>query len=200
MAESTTVTLNDVRDLRRLWPEIGVRIEVGMIRAARSASHYGATRAATNTTYLGVVASHTFQRSWISMPTRDGAIISNKAEHAYFVEVNRRPGRAPPVSVIAAWIKAKGIAPPPSKVRPPRIVGEVTSGRQRARMRKAIKARAKYDRERGLRSMAFAIARKIGRKGTTGYRILEKLLPKIGARWRYETRRQLDRLTRDPPR
>lgn len=198
MAESTNVTLSDVRDLRRVWPEVGRRIELGMVRGARSAAQYGASRAVSTTGFLGISASHTFARSWLSMPIRDGAIVSNKAEHAYFVEVGRRPGKAPPASVIAEWMKLKGIRPV-GKMRPPRIVGEVSSGRQRARMRKAIKARA-TDRLKPLRGMAIAIARKIGRRGTTGHFILKKLLPKISARWQSETRRQLIRLTRDPPR
>ena len=200
MADSTTVTVPDIRDIRRLWPEVGRRIETGMINAARSAGWWAASKAASSTATLGAVASHTFQRSWLSMPVRDGAIVSNKAEHAYFVEVGRKPGRRPPpVSAIMEWLRHKGVRPT-GTVRPPRIVGEVSSAKQRARMRKAIKVRAKADRERPLRRLAWVIARKIGRKGTTGRFILQRLLPRISARWQSETRRQLDRLTRDPPR
>jgi hypothetical protein len=199
MAESTNVTLADVRDLRRVWPQVGLRIEVSMVAASRSAAQWAAAQATRNTTVLGAVASRTYQRSHRAMPLRDGAIVTNTAEHAYFVEIGRNPGRAPPVSVIMQWLKLKGFRAT-GKVRPPRIVGEVSSGKQRARMRKAIRERARRDAERPLRGMAFAVAWKIGRRGTDGYFILRKLLPRISARWQMETRRQLLRLTRDPPR
>lgn len=195
----TTVNLNSVEDLKRVWTELGHRIDAAMRRAAKTAAWYGAAQATKNTTMLGAVASHTFQRGWLSMPLRDGAIVSNKAEHSYFAEVGRKPGKAPPVSALVEWLKLKGVKPA-GRVRPPKIVGEVSSAKQRARMRKAIRARAKYDREANLRGMAFPIARRIARRGTTGYRILESLLPNIARRWQRETHRQLDRITRDPPR
>lgn len=192
---ATNVTVPDLRDLRRLWPEVGRRIEAGMIQAARSAASWGVAHGTSRAQASGVNASQTYARSFLSMPTRNGAVLSNKAEHSFFVERGRLPGRAPPISVIGQWMVQKGIA----KVRVAKSRDtNLTSARGQANRTRASKRRAAA-MER-YRAIAWQIAMKIARRGTKGRFIFRAMLPALHRRWMSETRRQLSRLTRDPPR
>jgi hypothetical protein len=88
----------------------------------------------------------------------DGAVLSNSARHAIFVELGRRPGRQPPVQAILEWMIAKRFRP----------------------------ARGSGDRDKQLRSVARLIARKIGRKGTKGRHVLRRTMPGLQRRLRLE--------------
>lgn len=180
----TTVNLHDYRDLQRVWPEVGRRIQAGMRRACISAADWGVAAGAREAQRSGVNASQTYGRSFLALRTRDGALLTNKAEHSYFVEVGRKPGKAPPVSVIGQWLALKGIMPrpPKGKNRKRRVTGD------------SVGIPARYA------GIALAIMRKIKRHGTKGRFIIRGLLPALGKRMHRETRRQLLGLTRDPPR
>ena len=72
-------------------------------------------------------------------------IVSLNLEHYWrYVEYGRRPGKMPPIDNIAEWIRVKPVVPKP-------IDGKVPSNK----------------------SLAYLIARKIGREGIQGRRPLE---------------------------
>lgn len=70
-----------------------------------------------------------------------------KSNHSFFVEFGRKAGRMPPVDKIAEWVKKIGFA------------DTYTQGGNRRKRGEAF--------YKGLKSIAFLIARKIGQKGTT---------------------------------
>lgn len=49
----------------------------------------------------------TYRREWHFDDVPHGAVVYNSASHAAIIEDGRRPGRMPPVDVIAAWVRRK---------------------------------------------------------------------------------------------
>jgi hypothetical protein len=194
MADSTTVTLGSLRDIERLWPEVGRRIESGVRTASIAAATYGVARGARAAQASGINATQTYARSFLALKLRDGAVLTNKAEHAYFVEAGRRPGKAPPLSVIGQWMVLKRIVKMPPKARTSALLNK----RGQANRTRASKRRA--DKMERYRAIAWRIAMKIKHRGTVGRYIMRDMLPAVGSRFSREIRRQLSRLTRDPPR
>lgn len=80
-----------------------------LVLLARKAAEHGRTRAQLLARQEGLRASGTYERSFIIVDTRDGAILANAAKHAYFVERGRRAGtKPPPAAVILRWLMDKG--------------------------------------------------------------------------------------------
>lgn len=82
----------------------------------------------------------------------------NAPEYWKYANYGRPPGKIPPVSAIEEWITRR------------RIVPESNNGRSRNSTPNAT-------------SLAYAIARKIGRKGTKGTKFLEKSLDEQKEYW-----------------
>jgi hypothetical protein len=114
-------------------------------------------------------ATGTFERSFVVTKLVDGALLSNSARHAIFVEVGRKPGRMPPVAAILEWMIAKRI-----DKQIGRALGRDEAGRFQAAPQVVLQA------------VALRIARKIGRRGTKGRRIMAQVLPLLRKRLRIE--------------
>jgi hypothetical protein len=107
-----------------------------------------------------------YRQSFKAAPIPGGAMLYNSRAYAGVLESGRRPGRKrPPVDVIAAWVLRKGLVGRSGNTKPNR------------------------DERKAARSIAFAIARKIGERGLPRdgqpMRIMEKaveaLLPELPA-------------------
>lgn len=77
------------------------------------------------------------------------------AGYWYYVEYGRRPGKQPPIDAMEAWINKTGMVPYPDEN------GKTPS----------------------VRSLAFLIARKIGREGTKGKGIIHDIVERNQAKW-----------------
>lgn len=83
------------------------------------------------------------------------------AGYWYYVEYGRRPGKQPPIDAMEAWINKTGMVPYPDEN------GKTPS----------------------VRSLAFLIARKIGREGTKGKGIIHDIVERNRTKWTDRIRR-----------
>ncbi len=106
---ATTIKLRTPKELGPALRKLGKRMDAGMVIALRKTARWGASQAVrvSATTQPRPRATGTFERSFVVTKLRDGAVLSNSARHAIFVEIGRRPGRMPPVSKILEWMVAK---------------------------------------------------------------------------------------------
>jgi hypothetical protein len=215
----STVHLKSLKDLERVLGSLGWAMERGIQLAAWKAAQWGEAQAVRASMRSGVNASQTYSRSWISRRVKDGAIVANSAKHAYFVERGRKPGKGPPIEAIEVWIKLKKLMPD----KPPKVSrqaarkavigkgpsGNISGAKQRARLRKDVELRTKIYRSdfaraqrhrMAIKAMALAISRKIARRGTKARFILAHLLQPIGSRYHREIKRELAKLSLNPPR
>lgn len=226
----TTVRLSSVKALERIVRDLGRRMEAAILAASWTAARWGEAEAVRSTMRAKISASHTFARAWISRRVKDGAIVGNSAAHAYFVERGRRPGKGPPIAPIEEWIKLKKVMPvkPPRESRQASqkyaygrgVTGDVLAGQsrgkggkyaaaQRVRLQKIAKQRERFHRSdtaRGyrhrmaIRAMAMNISRKIARRGTKARFILGKMLQPLGRRFHRDIKRELAKISLNPPR
>ena len=147
---TTTIRIRSPKDLGPALRKLGRSMDAAMIVALRKTARWGAGQAlmVSATTQPRPRASGTYERSFVVTKIPKGALLSNSAGHAIFVELGRRPGRMPPVARILEWMILK------------RIDGDI--GR------------------------AFQIARRIGRRGIKGRKIMQQLQPLLRARLRIE--------------
>lgn len=119
----------------RAFPKAMKRLDMQIQKATRDAcvetAMYGVTQVTRmiGRTKPKPVASNTFRQAWVWKAFRDGAIIGNPTEQAYFVEVGRRPGKAPPYAAILEWVKMKRLVKASDmrtkrKPKKPKSVGE----------------------------------------------------------------------------
>jgi hypothetical protein len=162
---TTTIKLRSPKELGPALRKLGRRMDAGMVVALRKTARFGATQAVrvSATSTPRPRATGTYERSFVVTQLRDGAVLSNSAAHAIFVELGRRPGRMPPVAKIVAWMIAKRIA---------------SRGGSRAELERA----------------ALRIARKIGKRGTKGRHVMQRLLPIIRKRLRVEIEAEMARV------
>lgn len=98
----------------------------------------------------------TYRRSFRFDDIPDGAVVYNFAPYAPVIEGGRRPGsKPPPIGPIMDWVRRKGVG---------RQYGPNQAGKR--------KVTAKLG-DAAIRSIAFAIARAIGKRGIPAYHILE---------------------------
>lgn len=193
--------------LRKMTPNV----ERGLQAIARNGARYGAARGVTHARRAGLRATGTYEQSFVAHETDSGAVVGNTAEHAVFVELGRRPGRRPPLDAILKWLVNKGLISlklPRMSDREARrqdyqqrggVTGEARGGKQRARLRMLSKRRAEAVK-RGARKkavmaamgQAFGVQKKIGARGTTGYRIMRSVHKDVS---RY-VKRELRKLAR----
>ena len=187
------VYLDDPRKLGRAVRQLGKQMEAGSVKALRNAARYGATQAiATSSQTVPRPRAHgSYERSFVVTKLTNGAALSNSSKAAIFVELGRKPGKAPPEEPIISWIKAK---------RDHRRSGVSKTGAQGWRG-KAIgrKARTREGRKQ-LRILALLIRRKIARRGYKGRYVLKRTMPLIAKRVLVElelmVKREVDRLGR----
>lgn len=169
------VQFNDLgeyeRALGKNFPKAAKR---GLVQAARSATVIYRTETmqappASPNGGRGAVATGRFAGGWKVKPTASPFVVHayNDAPHAKFVEYGRRPGKPPPVSVIAAWVRIK-------------------LGRGSAKAEGGVKRGAggrfvknPRDPDAAIRGLAFVIARAIGRRGLRGRFIRERTMPSV---------------------
>lgn len=137
----------------------------------------------------GAVDTGGFIRLWQAQQTPYGARLFNSHPAANVIEKGRKPGsKPPPVAPITAWVmrRLKGFKPAKFGKRVVHPLGP----------REFKKISSKYN---AARSVAFAIARSIGKRGLIGRRILtsEQAKFKIMGFIRAETIRELRRAIRE---
>lgn len=158
-----------------------MEIETRNLAALRETARWGLAVVQRQTQRQRISATRTFAMAWFAKNTSDGAIMGNSAMHAVFVERGRRPGRPPPVSVILEWARAK------------KLIRAKSERKQVKRRRIAIS----YKNRMGF---VFAVARKIGKKGTKGRFILRNIMPRLQGHYFAELKRRLRALSANPPR
>ena len=176
---TTTIKLKSPKDLGPAVRRLGKRMDTGMVKALRKAARWGATEAlrVSASTVPRPRATGTYERSFVVTKLVDGAVLSNSAGHARFVEVGRAPGRQPPVQAIIDWMIARKI-----DKQMARGLGRDSSGR----FQSLGQAR--------LESAARRIARKIGRKGTKGRYVMKRTIPGIRKRVKLEVMLEMRRV------
>jgi len=188
------VKVKDLVELEKRLKKLAPAMEKGLRGIALRAARYGATRGVLHSRRAGIRATGTYEQSFSSHETPDGAVVGNASEHAVFVELGRRPGRRPPLDAILKWLVNKGLV----SLKLPRIsdrearkgdyaerggvTGEARSGKQRARLKAIQKRRAEAFKRRQRKKhvmaamgQAFGIQKKIGKRGTTGHRIMRSV-------------------------
>ena len=108
---TTTIKLKSPKDLGPAVRRLGKRMDGGMVKALRKAARWGATEAlrVSASTVPRPRATGTYERSFVVTKLVDGAVLSNSAGHARFVEVGRASGRQPPVQAIIDWMLVRKI-------------------------------------------------------------------------------------------
>lgn len=108
----TTIKLSDPRKLGPAIRLLAKQMDQAALRALRKTARYGATMAVkvSASSRLRPRASGTYERSFTVVKLLDGALMTNTAKHAIFVEIGRRPGKRPPLKAIEDWVKLKRIA------------------------------------------------------------------------------------------
>ena len=190
------VVLRNLRQLKDAIEAYGREGEEAVIGALVKAARFGATavQRTASQTDPRPFASQTYQRSWVVNKLDDGAALQNSAGHAYFVEVGRRPGRAPPREPILEWIYQKRLMKRPKKLK--------------KRKRIAANKLDKIERENwaivtaqaDAKQMADLIRWKIKARGFPGRFVLERTMPAIAKRTQREVKQAMNKLSKKPPR
>lgn len=158
----------DFKGLQKQLGRLAVNTNRAAVEAARKTAKWALREAQSRTKQTGAVASKEFLGEWDMDHMPDGAVVYNGSPYAYYVEIGRRPGRPPPIGAIARWLIKKKL------VKLPKVRSSLTAKGQA----KAHKARAK--RYAIARSMAYVIARAIGRRGIKGKFILASVVRDLG--------------------
>lgn len=150
----------DLKALRKKLEKLAPAVKAAGVKACRKTADWAVRTAKHRSREVGAVASREFVDGWDRDHSPDGAVVYNAAPHAVFVERGRRPGRPPPIGAIARWLIVKRL------VKLPKAKSALTpSGQARA-------AKRRRSRLAAARSMAYVIARAIGRRGIKGRHIL----------------------------
>lgn len=151
----------DLKGLKKKLQKLSPVVKEAGVTACRKTSEWAVKTAKHRSRQLGAVASRKYVDGWDRDYSPDGAVVYNDSPHAIFVELGRRRDRRPPpIGVIARWLIQKRI------VRLPKVKSSLTpSGQARA-------AKRRRSRLAAARSMAYVIARAIGKRGITGRHIL----------------------------
>lgn len=120
----------------------------------------------------------TYRRSFEAADIKNGAEFFNHAPHAPIIEGGRRKGsKMPPVDLIAAWVKRKGLG----RVR----IGPIQKGGRRRPNAEQI------------RTIAFLVARSIAKHGLPAHRILGRTTLQLTPIVQAEVDRALQRIRGD---
>lgn len=117
----------------------------------------------------------TYRRSFKASDVDGGVVLYNFAPHAPVIERGRRPnGRMPPVDVIAAWVRRKGIGS--TFVGPVRQAVRATSALGGRKKTVGGRKGAVAAQQRGI---AFLIARKIAKRGLPAHHIMDRTVEQL---------------------
>lgn len=116
---ATTIRLRNPKQLGPAIRRLAKAMDRSTVTALRKTARWGATqsRRVSASTKPRPRATGTYARSFVVTRIPDGALLSNSAGHAIFVEVGRRKGKRPPVAAIERWVLAKKLARRPARVR-----------------------------------------------------------------------------------
>lgn len=172
-----TVYLRSPKELPAALRKLGKDVD----RAVRVAAYKAALRGTAMAAEASPRASNALATSWRRSKLKNGAVIGSRSEHAYFVEVGRKPGKPPPADALLDWIKAKGLT--------------VEVGKLKRKRRKGKRSRTKRARLKAARfALALRIARSIGKNGTEGQYVLQGIIPAVGQHFRRTVFREIDRV------
>lgn len=134
---------------------------------------------------LHIVDRRTYIQRFRAVRTKTGAELQNDAPHAATIEFGRRPGATPPpMKVILAWLKRKGIRS--ADLENKRV------GRRKKKSGKGLTKGRKQGRTKALESLAFMIAKAIGRRGQPAHAVFRRhLRPKLTQWYREGLRKML---------
>lgn len=177
----TVVNLRRLTDLPNVLRVLGAEIERRTIASLRDTAQWGLARAQRVTQRQRISATRTFAQAWFAKDTNRGAVLGNSAMHATFVERGRKPGKPPPASVILEWARAKKLIRAKSE-------------------RKNVKRRRIAIAYKNRMAFIYAVARKIGKKGTKGRYILRELMPRLQGHYLGDLKKKLRQLSANPPR
>ena len=185
------IKVSGVQELQRELAKQDRLVYQDLIRTCRRAAEHGRTAAIRHAAAEGIRphpggTGKDYASSFGVTPTSDGAVMGNRAPHAYFVERGRRAGRPPPVSVILVWMFERGMIKRIPNFKQTVHVDKSIKGRTRRIMigvkREVASQRRTTAREAYVaqaRSKAYAIARSIGKKGMRGKFPIGKSLVEI---------------------
>jgi hypothetical protein len=108
---TTTIKLKSPQQLGPAVRRLSKSMDRSVVKALRNTARWGAAEAlrVSASTSPRPRATGTFERSFVVTKLVDGALLSNSAKHARFVEVGRAPGKQPPVQAIVDWMIARKI-------------------------------------------------------------------------------------------
>lgn len=160
----------------------------GVVKGLRSAAHR-AKQELARSTQRKAANTGSLARSWLVVPTPRGAVVLNAQVYFGVIEGGRRPGTMPPVDALYIWVKRKLAK---------EIACEYMQMQTRKRARRKAGSRAKppaYNRkvwmDKRARSIAFAIAHKIKKKGTKPRWIYRDLTPRLLRQLRREVKHEV---------
>ena len=106
-----SVVRMNVRDfprwMRNLSAQYPKAIRTGLRRAAQRSLAYVTTTAINTAEPYPPVDRGMYRRAWKVQDTPEGARLLNDMPYAAVIEYGRRPGRMPPVDVLAGWVRRK---------------------------------------------------------------------------------------------
>lgn len=105
------VEVSGVSDVMRKLDKLGDKIQEDIFKGVNVTAEYGRDKAKDNVSDNGSYVTGGLAKSIQTDPRRRemNVIVEAGAEYAYFVEFGRKKGKIPPVNMIAAWAKKKGI-------------------------------------------------------------------------------------------
>lgn len=136
--------------------------------AALEAAHYGVARAVEYTEQADKVDLGAYKRGWQVRKHPAGAEIFNDAPYAGVIERGRRPGSAPPLAPILAWVKRK------FSVDGLRSMARESVLRRGGTARDVPSLKRPADIEAAQRQIALAVVRKIKERGTKPHFIMRR--------------------------
>lgn len=152
-----------------------------MIRALQRTARYGETRVIDLMRKSPKpIARGDVLRGWAVSLLDNGATLGNSVYHSYFVEVGRKPGKAPPLAPIMEWVShKKGL----SAKKMAKAVGK-----RRVKRPKGGRGYAQAKRYAQAKAFAFYVQMKIGKKGTPGKFVLKRAVSLMSRRLKTELR------------
>lgn len=169
------VRLKDFYALGRALNALGRDVDKGAEMALWKASRWGVghARAIAAATEPRPKATGDYERSFRAERIKGGGRLFNASKHARWVERGRKPGKGPPVDAITEWVMVKGIV-----------------------RRSRYKAKSKFAEARGV---AFAIQRKIAKKGIKGRYVLDRAMPGVRAKAKANLAAMIAKIASKPP-
>lgn len=218
MADSVVTIRSGPAALGRAMQRTLENVQRAMQRSAVETARWGVARMVRETAGRKVDASGQFKRQWKVVKFPGGAATANTSPYAAFVERGRGPGHMPPVKALSAWLVKKGIKPKKAPTvsrrealralsKTHRVTGDVSSARNRKRIRANIRQYVKIYRSKPARTLrhaevvagiALAMARKIAKKGTKAKWLLRDVLDDFRREAQKNYLAAVKRVARDP--